>query len=129
MMKLAILITTLLVSATSVGLHAETVTDVQNTYRARGAGPFAYDNGESLWNSRLYEQRQCADCHTADLRQPGEHKRTHKPIEAMAPSVTPARYTDQRKVEKWFKRNCKWTLGRECTAQEKGDLLEYLKRF
>jgi hypothetical protein len=129
MMKTSFLITALLVGTTSAGLHAETVADVQNTYRAQGAGPFVYDSGESLWNSRLYKERQCPDCHTADLRQPGEHKRTHKTIEAMAPSVTPARYTDTRKVEKWFKRNCKWTLGRECTAQEKGDLLEYLKRF
>jgi len=129
MMKIPVLITALLVGATSVGLHAESVTEVQNTYLARGAGPFVYDSGESLWNSRIYKERRCPDCHGPDLSQSGEHKRTHKPIEAMAPSVTPARYTDVRKVEKWFKRNCKWTLGRECTAQEKGDLLEYLKRF
>jgi len=129
MMKISILITTLLVGVTSAGLHAETVNDVQNTYRTQGAGPFEFDRGEKLWNSRQFEERQCADCHTADLTQPGRHKRTNKYIDAMAPSVTPERYTDLKKVEKWFKRNCKWTWGRECTAREKGDLLEYLKQL
>ena len=32
-------------------------------------------------------------------------------------------YTDPEHIEKWFTRNCKWTLGRECTPQEKGDFL------
>jgi Domain of unknown function (DUF1924) len=129
MMKIPALITALLLGATSTGLHAGTVTDVQNSYRDQGAGPFAFDRGERLWNSRQSEDRQCADCHGKDLTQTGQHQRTHKPIDAMAPSVTPARFTDLKKVEKWFKRNCKWTWGRECTAQEKGDLLEYLKRL
>lgn len=44
----------------------------------------------------------------------------------MAPSANPERLTDVRKIEKWFKRNCKWTLGRECSAQEKTDLLLYI---
>jgi len=47
-------------------------------------------------------------------------------IDPMALSVNPERYTDPDKIEKWFLRNCKWTLGRECTAQEKGDVLTYL---
>ncbi|TBR21868.1 MAG: DUF1924 domain-containing protein, partial [Candidatus Nitrosotenuis sp.] len=33
---------------------------------------------------------------------------------------------DPKFVEKWFKRNCKETLERECTPQEKGDFLAYL---
>ena len=44
----------------------------------------------------------------------------------MAASVTPKRYTDPAKVEKWFKRNCREVLGRECTVQEKGDWLSYM---
>ena len=55
------------------------------------------------------------------------HVCTGKSIELMAPSVNPKRLTDSRLIEKWFKRNCKWTLGRECTPQEKGDLLVYLQ--
>ena len=44
----------------------------------------------------------------------------------MAASVSPARYADPAKVEKWFKRNCTEVLGRECTALEKGDWLAYM---
>lgn len=46
----------------------------------------------------------------------------------MAASVNPKRYTKMKKINKWFKRNCKWTLGRECTNQEKGDILKYLSQ-
>jgi hypothetical protein len=29
-------------------------------------------------------------------------------------------------VEKWFKRNCNEVLGRDCSAQEKGDWLSFM---
>lgn len=45
----------------------------------------------------------------------------------MSPAVNPKRLSDPKKIEKWFLRNCKWTLGRECTPQEKGDYLTYLR--
>ena len=44
----------------------------------------------------------------------------------MARSVNPERLTEVKKLNKWFLRNCKWTYGRECTAQEKGDILVWL---
>ncbi len=71
--------------------------------------------------------RSCATCHTDDLTRPGQHAKTGKPIEPMAPSVNPERLTDQAKVEKWLRRNCRWTLGRECTAAEKADFLAYIE--
>jgi cobalamin biosynthesis protein CbiG len=40
--------------------------------------------------------------------------------------ANPARFIDDTKVEKWYKRNCNDVLGRECTAQEKADLLSWL---
>ena len=91
---------------------------------------FSSQRGEKLWNSQFTvsgQQRSCASCHTTDPRQAGKHIRTGKVIQAMAPSVNADRITDQSKINKWFKRNCKWTLGRVCTNQEKGDVLEYLK--
>jgi hypothetical protein len=45
----------------------------------------------------------------------------------MAPSVNAERLTEAKKMDKWFLRNCKWTLGRACTAQEKGDVLMWLR--
>lgn len=128
-MKTAVLVSALLLTVAGSGLQAGSVTGVQEQYRAQGAGPFRFEHGARLWNSRPYQERQCADCHGADLSQPGRHRRTHKPIDPMAASVAGDRYTDPDKVEKWFRRNCRWTWGRECTAQEKGDLLEYLGRL
>ncbi|MBX3677746.1 MAG: DUF1924 domain-containing protein [Rhodocyclaceae bacterium] len=67
----------------------------------------------------------CTSCHGKDTRSAGR-TRTGKAIEPVALSVTPARYTDPAKVEKWFKRNCTEVLGRECTPQEKGDWLSFV---
>jgi hypothetical protein len=67
----------------------------------------------------------CTSCHGNDPRTSGRAL-TGKTIEPMAASVSPSRYTDPAKVEKWFKRNCNEVLGRECTPQEKGDWLTYM---
>lgn len=67
----------------------------------------------------------CTTCHGADPQAPGRNQ-TGKFIEPMAVSVSPLRYTNPAKVEKWFKRNCTEVLGRECTPQEKSDWLAYM---
>jgi hypothetical protein len=90
------------------------------------------DRGKALWNQERTvsgQARSCASCHTSDPRQTGKHVRTGKPIKPMAPAVNSERFTDSKKVAKWFKRNCKWTLGRECNAQEKNELSIYLKNL
>jgi mono/diheme cytochrome c family protein len=71
--------------------------------------------------------RSCVACHGRDLTQPGRHAVTNKVIEPLAPSVNPQRLTDQAKVEKWLLRNCRWTLGRECTPEEKADFISYIE--
>jgi hypothetical protein len=71
--------------------------------------------------------RSCSTCHGRDLTKPGRQAATGKAIEPMAPSVNPQRFTDPDKVEKWFRRNCHWTLGRACTPAEKADFFIYLK--
>lgn len=67
----------------------------------------------------------CTTCHTSNLSAQGK-TRAGKAIEPMAASASPKRYTDRAEVEKWFKRNCSDVLGRECSAQEKSDVLAYL---
>lgn len=67
----------------------------------------------------------CATCHTPDPRKPGVTP-AGKLVDPLAPSANPLRFTDRREVEKWFKRNCKQVMGRECTAAEKGHFLTYL---
>ena len=67
----------------------------------------------------------CTSCHGPDPRGAGKTP-AGKAIEPVALSVTPARYADPAKVEKWFKRNCNEVLGRECTPREKGDWLTFM---
>ncbi|MES1986627.1 MAG: DUF1924 domain-containing protein [Pseudomonadota bacterium] len=67
----------------------------------------------------------CATCHTSDPRNQGK-TRANKVIEPMAIIANPQRFTDAAKLEKWFGRNCKDVLERVCTAQEKGDYIQYL---
>ena len=111
--------------------QAATVDDLLSAYQAQGAGPFAPATGAALWRQEFPSQdgapRACTRCHGDDPKQPGRHAVTGKPIEPLAPSAKPARLSDRREIEKWLRRNCKWTLGRECTAQEKGDLLVFLR--
>ncbi|MDH5326055.1 MAG: DUF1924 domain-containing protein [Gammaproteobacteria bacterium] len=94
---------------------------------------FDANTGKTFWN-KTYPQkdgkvRQCATCHGDDLSKAGKHIKTGKTIEPLAPSVNKERFTKLKKINKWFKRNCKWTVGRECTNQEKGDLLKYLSQL
>ena len=49
-----------------------------------------------------------------------------KTIAPLAPTANPQRFTDVSETEKWFHRNCRWVLGRTCTAQEKGDFITFL---
>jgi hypothetical protein len=67
----------------------------------------------------------CTTCHNTSPLDPGR-TRAGKIIEPMAVSKTPHRYTDAQEVAKWFRRNCKSVLGRECTAVEKGDFLTFM---
>ena len=105
---------------------SSTVDDLQATYRALGATTFDATRGELHW-FKTWGDRQCTQCHGQQVDQPGKHIKTGKLIKAMAPSVNSQRLSDPDKVEKWFLRNCRWTMGRVCTPQEKGDLLEWLK--
>jgi hypothetical protein len=120
-----------LVAAPLVG--AESAVDGRlAVYRAQGAAEFSASAGARRWDAAVAdaksgEARRCSGCHTGDLKHAGKHVTTGKSIEPMAPSVNPQRLTDAAKIEKWFTRNCRWTYGRACTAQEKGDFLVFLQ--
>jgi hypothetical protein len=115
------------------GAQAATVDERLSDYQRQGAKNFSAQAGEALWNkeftdARSGEKRSCASCHHANLAQAGKHAETGKPIKPMKPAANPERLTDAKKIEKWFLRNCKWTYGRECTAQEKGDFLTFINQ-
>ena len=67
----------------------------------------------------------CKTCHTSSPLRKGK-TRAGKDIAPMALSKTPDRFSDPKKVEKWFRRNCRSVLGRECTPQEKGNFLTFM---
>ena len=112
---------------------ADVVGHLLGNYAQLGGQAFDPGRGERLWQQTHRDPdasdktRSCVSCHTANLKTRGEHVRTGKAIDPLAPSVNRERLTDSTKIEKWFKRNCKWVLGRECTAQEKGDFLVYIQ--
>lgn len=82
--------------------------------------------GEQFFKTTHGKEWSCATCHGARPVTDGKHAVTGKVITPLAPAANASRFTDQAKTEKWFKRNCNDVLSRECTAAEKGDVLEYL---
>jgi hypothetical protein len=106
---------------------------VQLATQAKQADPsfagFSAARGEAFWQADHAggkpETPSCTTCHTKDPTAEGR-TRAGKSIAPMAVSVTPDRFTDPAKVEKWFARNCSTVLGRACTPAEKGDVISYL---
>ncbi len=90
---------------------------------------FSAERGEQLFKTHFATGKpdtpSCTACHTTDPKKQGQ-TRAGKDIDPMAASVNPKRYTDQAKAEKWFGRNCRNVLGRECTATEKGDFITFM---
>ncbi len=82
--------------------------------------------GRSFFNTQHGGEWSCASCLGAVPTGAGKHASTGKTIEPLAPAFNPKAFTDQAKVEKWFRRNCKDVLSRECTAVEKADVMAFL---
>lgn len=123
----------LLLLCLPVALQATALEERLSSYENLGAGPFSKEQGGIAWQQEVKHEksgkiRSCQVCHGDDLRKAGRHVKTGKRIEPMAMSVNSQRLSDGKKIEKWFKRNCKWTWGRECTAQEKGDILRFVQQ-
>jgi hypothetical protein len=111
---------------TAVGAIADPASIEQlDSYRQQGVGQVDPERGMQLWYASNGE-RSCTSCHGERPADAGRHVKTGKAIEPMAPSVNSARYRSAKKIEKWFLRNCKWTFGRECSTQEKADILTWL---
>jgi len=85
----------------------------------RGQHFFARDWGVSR------KMPSCQSCHGNDLTRNGKHVITGKRIAPLSPKVNAKRFTSLSKAEKWFGRNCKEVVGRECTAAEKADLIKF----
>lgn len=95
-------------------------------FTAQAATPGQAERGRVFFTSRQGGEWSCASCHGNPPTQPGKHASTGKSIDPMAPATNPNVFTDTAKVDKWFRRNCKDVLARECSAGEKADVLAYL---
>jgi len=125
MNKKAILGFLLTLSITPVMANSPAADAILESYRQLGVMSFDAQAGQQLWKQD-FDGRSCGSCHGQDLTQTGKHVKTKKTLKPMAVSVNVKRFSKEKKIEKWFKRNCKWTLGRECSPQEKGDMLTWL---
>ena len=82
--------------------------------------------GQVFFGQRFGGEWSCASCHGQPPVRDGKHASTGKKITPLAPAFNAERFTDSAKTDKWFKRNCKDVLSRECTAPEKADVMAYL---
>ena len=111
---------------------ARTPTDEQKRFEAEARAAdsrfsgFSAQRGEAFFKSTHGGDWSCASCHTGNPLAAGRHAKTGKPLAPLAPGANAERFTDTAAVDKWFRRNCNDVLGRPCTAQEKGDVLQYL---
>lgn len=99
-------------------------------YKSEGVSKIDASKAKSDWTKETKgedgEMISCSSCHGTDFSKAGKHRKTHKVIDPLSTRVNTERFTDEKKIEKWFKRNCNDTWGRECTAQEKADFLTFL---
>ena len=95
-------------------------------FSAQAATPGQAERGRVFFTRRQGGEWSCASCHGDPPTKPGKHASTGKAIASMAPAANRDVFTDTAKVDKWFRRNCKDVLQRECSAAEKADVLAFL---
>ncbi len=114
--------------------QAETPAGLLKSYeqQARQENPkfagFSAGRGKALYYSQSQasgKNMSCTTCHSADPKKAGKTPAFRK-VEPLAPSAQADRFTDMKKVEKWFRRNCDDVFKRECTTQEKGDFVSWI---
>jgi hypothetical protein len=124
-LPIAAIVGTIAVVATS-GAVASTAQDLLAEYANLAGRPGNASRGQILFTSPHFGDFSCASCHGKVPLAEGKHLRTGRPIAALAPAVSPDRFTQAKRADKWFRRNCNDILGRECTAAEKADVLSWL---
>ncbi|MDE2078376.1 MAG: DUF1924 domain-containing protein [Burkholderiales bacterium] len=116
----------LLTGMMSMLAAAATPEQLLDGYRNQAGRAPQAAQGQTFFLTQHGGQWSCASCHGSRPSDEGKHASTGKLIRPLAPAANAQRFTDPQKVEKWFKRNCKDVLERECTAAEKADVLAWL---
>lgn len=69
----------------------------------------------------------CRACHgVPDSYNFDEMPKMKRQLLPLAPSANPERFVNAWFADKWFRRNCRLLLERDCTPLEKGDVLTWL---
>lgn len=110
----------------SLQTMAATPAELLSGYTAQAGQSANATKGEAFFKASHGQEWQCTSCHGKSPMVGGRHASTDKAIEPLAPAANAKRFTDSAKVEKWFRRNCKDVLARECSAAEKADVLAWL---
>jgi len=118
-------ITTFLLMGFTLSVFAITPQDLLKSYEAQ-SGKASSSRGEQFFNTKHGKEWSCSSCHENPPNHDTKHIVTGKVIKPLAPSANPTRFTDEAKADKWFKRNCNDVLDRDCTAQEKAEVLSWL---
>lgn len=95
-------------------------------FSSEAGAPAQAERGRVFFTSRHGGEWSCASCHGNTPTGAGRHASTGKALDPLAPGFNPRAFTDTAKVDKWFRRNCKDVLQRECSAAEKADVLAWL---
>jgi hypothetical protein len=113
------------------GVRAADTSATQQLERwsAQAGAPGNAERGQQLFTQRHGGEWSCSSCHHSPPTRTGQHASTGKPIAPLAPAFNREAFTDSAKVDKWFRRNCKDVLSRECSPGEKADVLAYLLRL
>jgi hypothetical protein len=101
--------------------------DLLATYTRQAGGTASAERGQAFFTRKFGRDfDSCAACHGAVPVRAGKDLVSEKAITALAPAVSPQRFTDKAKVEYRFAQNCKDVVGRDCSAQEKADVMSWL---
>lgn len=95
-------------------------------WSAQAGAPGDAGRGAAFFTRTHGRDGSCASCHGERPVRPGRHASTGKAIDPLAPAANPSAFTDSARVDKWFRRNCRDVLGRECSPGEKADVLAWL---
>ena len=106
--------------------RAATPAEFLAAYTAEAGAPADAARGRAFFLAPHGKEWSCASCHGTAPTGNGRHATTAKTIAPLAPAFNAERFTDTAKVDKWFRRNCKDVLARECSAAEKADVLAWL---
>jgi hypothetical protein len=127
-LSLALIAVAMAGSACAQGAAKLTPAALLAEYTAKAGAPASSERGQKLFNTNFGKEFgwSCATCHGAMPTKNGKHDVSEKVIKPLAPAANPERFTDRSQVEFYFRLNCKDVVGRECTAQEKADVLSWL---